>query len=401
MRKTATFVISLLFAVASVLSVFAINGRNQEIAAVNAAASVSEYITSDEPGDSGVPTQILSGVNLRYQDVIEENARKTTLLYNHNVGSKNYIKHHNEFGAYYNTTGYLTLDITEGSLAEEKLEDTRIEVTRLGQSGIDEDLVIDCGDIADDEGRPLFYWDYRTDTGIRAVGTYRISIFAMWLDDGDIPVWHQPVPGTCFKPHVHDQDCYPDCGIVIYLCSTCQFWHDHDHDGCEICKPEAEEHEFIFYSVCRSPEPNFGAFFSAGKNQFTETASIATKTKFEVRARPRDSSFYWDADNAIYTTDSSLLKIGGGGRYLTINTSSEGKHTLNFSVTFSFWHVDAAGQVTFEQERTENVTLQMDFFARQWRAGIWDVLLGVAVLAALGAAAWFVSKLSKNIDHSM
>lgn len=404
MKKAAILVVCLCFAFANMASFFAMESFNQKAAAVCAVHSVSEHVESNqssEPGNSGAPTQILPNVNLRYQDVIAEDASKTTLLYNHDAGSKNYIKHHGEFGAFYNTFGYLTLDIVEDSPAESKLENMRIEVTRLGEPGIDEDLDIEWGDTDDNEGRTVFYWNYRTIAGVRAVGVYRISIFVLWLGGDDIPVWHQPIPGTCFIPHEHNQDCDEDCGIVVFRCSTCQFWNDHDHVGCEICLPTAEELEFTFYSVCRSPEPDFGATFTAGGDPLTETASIATKTKFEVRARPRNSSFYWNADDAIYTTDSGLLKVGAGGKYLILNASSAGKQTLKFSVTFSFWHVDATGQVTLEQERTENVILRMNFFARQWRASVWDVILGIGILAALGVAAWFVTKLSKNVDHSM
>ena len=417
MKKAIVLVICVLFAVSGVSGFFAVGGLHRHVADACSKCPEPGRPLLTPPANTGTGgSAIMPGVTLRYQDTIEEGVRGREIGFDHTPGAMNYIKYYGDYGAYYNTTGYLTFEITSDR-AEERITEVSVVIVRLGADGDenwsgDEDLPISWAEILDDDGNSVFVWDYRATTGARAVGVYRITVFVT-VNDNDALLSHEAEP-SCVRNHVHcESDCEEEhvhcevgCEIdVDIVCSRCLLLEQHMDCGgdCKFCNPDPLE--FTFHSICRSYDfanygwdqtPNFGATFTRGSREFFETASLAFRTKFNVVGRP-DERFYWDPGAAIYATDCDWLKVGSEGKYLTLNADSTGKHTFIFTVTFEFVHVDATGQIRVEPARTEKVELTMTFYPKQKVYTVWDVLLGIAVLAGLAGAAWYVTKLTRDV----
>lgn len=441
-------VVCLLFAFASMSSFLAVLVAQKPT--FFAAAMVSELYEQEMHSEPEIQYPWPSGVTLRYQDEITDGVTGRAQTYNPEI-SKNLIRYYGDFGAYYNTSGYLTFAITTED-AMSRVEDIEVVVTRVGATGDAnwagyEDLPVYVNDgLFDDEGNRMFQWAYD------AVGEYRINIIITWsVDDA---TEHETV-SSCYKTHVHN-DCEDDCKVKIdficeecrfqhnpqpllcgaahvhdgcdgcgqeidYFCPICKFWFV-DHvgcDGCELCTPEIKEPKeselraFVFYSVCRSSDSknfpsdtaekektNFGVSFKTGKKIYNEKDSLATDKTFTTSVRTLDTRFNWDESTVRYTPTCDLLQADDNGKHLILKVSKEGYHKLTFIVTFAFWYVDATGQVRFEPERTEEISVNIEFFEPYSPITIWDVLIGVAILITLGAAVWFVTKMSRDVQPS-
>lgn len=351
----------------------------------------------------------------------------------------------NNMAALYNTTGFLAFSFRNQTW-EDRISDIDIEVVRLGAPATenwvgDDDLEIESHWFSDELERDFaFRWNYRAPTNQhRAVGIYRITIFVE-QDEVD----HEVSPScihTCRMPceedpcdcdwHCDDVNCEhtwhckPDCEmedkILCRICEhryelanycTCEECECDEHEECECddCECEREECEcdicggswaFAFNVICSSTGPEFGVTLRHGSDTNNETARFATRTDFTVSARARDHTFYWHHAEATYIVpeDCEFLTASENGKSMKLNMPTSGKHTLKFTVVFDFVEVDNAGNVTIVRGKEVPVELEIEFFNNPRPPQWWEVLIGIAVLAALGGTVWFINRLSKNVEY--
>ena len=142
---------------------------------------------------------------------------------------------------------------------------------------------------------------------------------------------------------------------------------------------------FEFTANCQNGEADFGAYFSSGGTTLTEASRLDSGKTYEVRARARGENFYWDDAAALYETDArcDLLELGGDGKHFVFVAPKAGDYILKFIV--------------------DSIPVEIAVIVNNppYQVTLWDVLLGVAVLGALGAVAYFASKMSKGVEQQV
>ena len=424
MKKVILLVICLIFLCASAMSLFIVRDVKTVACACSNCTGTPRQPTQGNPPSNpsvnpGGGSAITAGVQLWYSDAPPDENRRGMLL-NYTQGTDTFIRFHGDFGAYVNTTGFLTfqfMDTVAGEAASDRITDMFFGVVRLGADSVegdaswegDEDVGIPPMESIDYDGNPVFSWEYNAGTGRRSVGTYRITLgFAQ-----NNPLFEHEVTDRCIEPHEHDANCEQDCEIDYdVVCSDCRTIDEHadcDDDECEVCIPPPQM--FVFYSVARSYDfthhsardmmPNFGATFTSGDRTFDETARLAFNTRFETRVRV-DHRFYWNLNDVVYTVTCDFLSVSNDGTHMILRVEDNGRErqTFSFTLTFDFWHIDAQGNLTRELGRTETVVLTMGFFSRGRQFTVWDVVIGAAILAALGGAAVLMTRMSRDVGNS-
>jgi hypothetical protein len=310
----------------------------------------------------------------------------------------------NNMHAYYNTTGFLAFSF-RNMASEDRISDIDIDVVRLGAPATDNwvgdnDLSIESGWFPDERDRDFaFRWNYRAPTvAHRAVGVFRITIF---IEQDEVD--HDPLASANCEPeeHEHDEDC--DYGVGCekewdFSCAICEHRFDLP-DDCE-CNMCGGLRVYTFDVICRSSAAEFGASIRFGNNVYTESERFAARTNFEVRARSLEDTLYWNSAAATYIVheDCEVLKVDESGLFMVLNAPTPGEHTLKFTVIFDFVHVSDTGVVTIERGKEVDIELKVTFFNRPRPVQWWEILIGVAVVGALGGTAWLINKLSKNIE---
>jgi hypothetical protein len=136
----------------------------------------------------------------------------------------------------------------------------------------------------------------------------------------------------------------------------------------------------------------------------------SNQTGIQVRANAGNENFFWDENfegyETTYTTtdDKFLVKEG---RYLVLNQLSRGSHTITFTVHYFLREIkitvdDETQEETVEivmTPKTEDVTARVTVVRPTRRVTVWDVLIGIGILGALGGVLWLMNKLSRNIQQ--
>jgi hypothetical protein len=370
MRKIVGVILCLLFVVPSFIGTISVASQPQVLRVI--ATDIPDGDDDDEPED--VRYALPQGVTLRYRDNDDRTTEKP-VAYDPDL-PKNYIKHHGQYGAFYRTTGYLIFSLN--SHAAVRVDDIEVTVKRKGVAGLDEDLPITVSDFTDDNDRIIFHWNYFSETH-RAVGVYEISIEMGYSEPED---------------------------------------NDGDDGDFPIEEPDDDETFFYtLYSVCISSESNFGASFRRRNAMFNEGFRLAIDRTFETRARAKDSTFYWNDGVEIYAVpeDCKFLTVSADKKFMTLKTPKKvGEHTLTFFVTYHFVEVkfceckeeddcceqdDKEVLVSVVLRQNEKVEIDMQFFKPRSQPDVWDVILMVAVLGALGGAAALVTKMAKGVEN--
>jgi hypothetical protein len=235
--------------------------------------------------------------------------------------------------------------------AEETIFDEKLTVTLGG------DVVCDECDYNSETGRLEYFWNCDT------IGVYHVKVEALVV------------------VHEHNEMCDIKCE-----------------------EPGTGNGEFSFDLICNSrTQANLQVIYTAGRDVNDGSSQFYSDVKegFGVTVAPGEPYFFWNESSVKYETKDEKLSVGGDGKTLLLHAQSKGTYTVEFTVTYDYvtvklvegdWVVSAESQsVDFIKEITFN--------DRPKPASFWDVLLGVAILGALGAAVYFVSKLSKSVEN--
>jgi len=161
---------------------------------------------------------------------------------------------------------------------------------------------------------------------------------------------------------------------------------------------------FTVFALCESAEdPQFNGRVSLEYDGNTITNPFNNWSGVEVRANPGNENFFWDQSVTTYSTEDPRLTLAEGDKHMILGKLAAGSHTLTFTVHYVFYEVEVgADGESFElipHEETAFVTVTIRVYRAPRPATVWDVLIGIAILCALGGVLWVVTRLSKNVEQ--
>jgi len=157
---------------------------------------------------------------------------------------------------------------------------------------------------------------------------------------------------------------------------------------------------FVFYAVSKSADtPQFDAvrFFYNG-NQIARPRS--NMSGVQVRAESSNANFLWDESRTTYSDPSEKLTISDDGKYMILDKLNAGTHSVTFTVHYYLLYFNEENdQSEWVSQPPAEVTVTITVVRPPRRVTIWDVLIGIGVLAVLGGVVWLINRMSKDIEH--
>ena len=177
-------------------------------------------------------------------------------------------------------------------------------------------------------------------------------------------------------------------------------------DGEEDKDNEEEEepiiHQFEYFFVCKSGETAFKALYSDNKSKTIiyndsfdnidiniiagENYQIPQGDELRISNVQSDGIFYYEK------TDKGLI-------LQNTSNNENGIYQITFNVSCKYYVVDNDGKYILETGESVMVTVSIEIITRPHVTGVWDVLIGLGVLALLGGVIYAISYMTKQIQE--